>query len=193
MSENTSLGSVPAHAQKTIEDLQSQIAARDQENLKSKRAINAILESYNLPKVYPEEAEAAGIVAPIRRGQYYGQALATAVRDILTRRHVAAHGADPATINEIYDALSAGGYLFDTDDAENAKRGLRKSLGKNTAVFHKLPTPHWGLTEWYPNVKTSSKTKIEEKNGSKNQKESQDFNFNRKEQEAEMEPSETTS
>jgi hypothetical protein len=58
----------------------------------------------------------------------------------------------PAGLSDIYSALVRGGYKFETKNEENAKRGLRQSLTKNVAQFHKLPNGMFGLTEWYPKV-----------------------------------------
>jgi hypothetical protein len=59
----------------------------------------------------------------------------------------------PATVKEIYDALKAGGYKFETKNDANAMRNLRISLTKNTSIFHKLPGGEFGLNEWYPKLK----------------------------------------
>lgn len=88
----------------------------------------------------------------IRRDQWYGQPISTAIREYLTMRR--ASNAGPSTVNEIYDALTQGGFKFDAKDEENAKRGLRISLTKNTSIFHRLPDgKHYGLIEWYPDIK----------------------------------------
>jgi hypothetical protein len=66
-----------------------------------------------------------------------------------------ASGLGPASVREIYEALSLGGYQFGTDKKESAIRGLRISLGKSTKAFHKLPNGSFGLMEWYPEIKPS--------------------------------------
>ena len=80
-------------------------------------------------------------------------ALATAVRTILEMRRANNLGA--ALNNEIYDALIAGGYQFNTKSEDVARSSLRNSLAKNTVTFHKLPNGRFGLATWYPNVKPS--------------------------------------
>jgi hypothetical protein len=156
MSEPSSLEGIPAYVQETIRDMQEKISEHEQQITRKKKGINSILDSYGKDAMYTD-LEPAGVDAgPIHPGQFYGQALATAVRAILTKRRLKNKNGGPATVTEIYDALTEGGYLFDTDEPENAKRGLRNSLAKNSTTFHKLPTGHWGLREWYPNIKQRS-------------------------------------
>lgn len=88
----------------------------------------------------------------IRPDQFYGQPLASAVRIILEMRKAQNLGA--ATNNEIYDALIAGGYTFNTKTDDVARASLRNSLSKNTVTFHKLPNGRFGLLSWYPNAKS---------------------------------------
>jgi hypothetical protein len=87
----------------------------------------------------------------IRRGQFYGQPLATCLRTILEMRR-SAGGEDVASVNELYAALKEGGYAFEAKDDENAKNGVRISLRKNSQ-FHRIPSGDWGLRSWYPNIK----------------------------------------
>jgi hypothetical protein len=56
-------------------------------------------------------------------------------------------------VDEIHQALLAGGYKFEAATEEIAKRGLRISLTKNSHSFHKLPSGLYGLREWYPAIK----------------------------------------
>ena len=106
-----------------------------------------------MPPIYPEaELERSGGASMHMHGdEYYGKALASVVRMVLEARKSASIG--PATVNEIYDAMVKGGYQFETRIEDNAQRGLRVSLSKNTTVFHRLPSGKYGLTEWYPAVK----------------------------------------
>jgi len=87
----------------------------------------------------------------IQSDQFYGQPLASSIRTILELRKALNQG--PATINEIHAALVEGGFGFETKNEDNAKRGLRISITKNTSLFHKLPNGKFGLLEWYPNAK----------------------------------------
>jgi hypothetical protein len=58
-----------------------------------------------------------------------------------------------ATVNEIFDALTAGGYTFNTKTDDVGRASLRNSLSKNTVTFHKLPNGRFGMLSWYPNAK----------------------------------------
>ena len=141
------------HVQKTIAELQKKLAEQEVSVLTTKRLINQLSEMAGLARMYSDaELEAAQSVSlSIRSDQFYGQPLATCVKDILAMRKSLNQG--PATINEIFAALEEGGFKFDTKNEDNAKRGLRISISKNTALFHKLPNGRLGLTEWYPRVR----------------------------------------
>lgn len=142
------------HIRQTIADLQKRLAEDEQKVIDNKRLINQLSEMAGLPRPYPDSELSlnAGPSLTIRADQFYGQPLATAIREILEMRRALNQG--PATINEIYAGLTEGGFAFDTKNPENAKRGLRISISKNTAVFHKLPgSGRIGLREWYPNIK----------------------------------------
>ncbi len=56
-----------------------------------------------------------------------------------------------ATIDEIFDALEAGGFSFGSKSNE-AKGGLRIALAKDEKV-KKLPNNTYGLWAWYPDAK----------------------------------------
>ena len=102
-------------------------------------------------------------VGPLKGDEYYGKGFQTVVRTILEARKIT--GAGPATVNEIYLAMTSGGYVFDAKDDENAKRGLRISLGKSTHTFHKLPNGKFGLLEWYPAIKPAKANGAKSSNG----------------------------
>jgi hypothetical protein len=131
---------------------------KDQEAsvIETKRSINAIFKAANEPPMFPESELDGGSKArslSIQSDQFYGQPLATSIRDILEMRRALKQG--PATVGEIFDALVQGGFKFETKNEDNSKRGLRISLTKNTAIFLKLPNGRFGLIEWYPNVRQS--------------------------------------
>lgn len=145
------------HIRATIADLQIKLGEQEQTVAKTKTLINQLCEIAGLAPMYaPSElAGDGGVSLSIRSDQFYGQPLATCVRNILEMRKALNQGA--ATVNEIYAALIEGGFAFETKNEDNAKRGLRISITKNTALFHKLPNGKIGLTEWYPNAKTKRK------------------------------------
>ena len=61
-----------------------------------------------------------------------------------------------ASNGEIYSALVAGGYQFNTKSEDVAHASLRNSLAKNTVTFHKLPNGRFGLLSWYPKAQKSA-------------------------------------
>lgn len=146
------------HLLKTIEEFEHKLAEQISLVTATKRLINQLCEAAKIPARYPDIdlSHGAGPSLAIRSDQFYGQPQASCVREILEMRKALNKG--PATINEIYSALVDGGFAFDTKNDENAKRGLRISITKNTALFHKLPNGKIGLLAWYPNAK-AGKTK----------------------------------
>ncbi|MGT2439018.1 hypothetical protein ACU4GH_28230 [Bradyrhizobium betae] len=141
---------------KTIDDaiteIVADIAKLEAEIREKKTTVNTLCSVAKREKMYQldEQLEAA-IPTRIRPDQFYGQPLASAVRTILEMRKQQNLGA--ATNNEIYDALIAGGYTFQTKTEDVARASLRNSLSKNTVTFHKLPNGRFGMLSWYPNAK----------------------------------------
>ena len=136
-----------------IEVLLTELKEQEQQVVETKKLINSLCKRSGLPPMYADSDlnVSSGVPLSIRSDQFYGQPLAGSIREILQMRRALNRG--PATVNEIYEALHEGGFKFETKNVENSKRGLRISLMKNTAVFHKLPNGQFGLLEWYPNVK----------------------------------------
>lgn len=145
------------HLKATIADLQVKLREQEQTVSKTKSLINQLAEMAGMEPLYatPELSTSSAVMLSIRADQFYGQPLATAVREVLVLRKARNQG--PATINEIFQALTEGGFAFDTKNEENAKRGLRISVTKNTSLFHKLPNGKIGLLEWYPAAKKGKK------------------------------------
>jgi len=134
-----------------IEGLVKVIDEAEKKVAEQKRVVNGLCEAAGRPPLYQNIDTASSLnLGNIQSDQYYGQPLATAMRSILEMRKAIGRG--PATVREIYDTLMQGGFKFEAKD-ENALRGLRQSLTKNSAVFHKLPNGSYGLLEWYPNAK----------------------------------------
>lgn len=146
------------HLKATIADLQIKLREQEDQAVRTKTLINQLAEMAGMPPIYSVDDLTAkrDVSLSIRSDQFYGQPLATAVREVLEMRKGRNQG--PATINEIFSALSEGGFAFETKNDENAKRGLRISISKNTALFHKLPNGKIGLLEWYPNAKRTKKS-----------------------------------
>jgi hypothetical protein len=151
-------GNKMEHIDKTIEELKSKVAEKEKELNEAKKTANSVCQMFGRPPLYVIDEQAPTIFTGQLRGdEYYGRPLATAITTILEARK--AQNIGPAAVKEIYDQLSAGGYQFETKDANNAMRGMRISMAKNPK-FHKIPgSGKWGLKEWYPNVKESKEEK----------------------------------
>jgi hypothetical protein len=143
--------------EQTIALVQEQIRATEVELAVKKRMVNDLCVMIKRPPIYADAVVNASGVRPTRTDEYYGQPLATAIRMVLTRRQ---HGnLGPASVADIFDSLSAGGYKFGAKTDDYAKRSLYTALSKNTTVFHKLPNGDYGLLEWYPSVREARSTK----------------------------------
>lgn len=137
------------HTLKTVEKAQEKLRAIEDEAAKVKRFINSAYELEGEQPPYPDvEERSRPATAITRKDQFYGRPLATVAREILEMRQGANLGA--ASIEEIFDALKAGGFQFEFKDEAVAKRGVGISLAKNTNVFHRLPNGYYGLAAWYP-------------------------------------------
>jgi hypothetical protein len=135
-----------------IEVVKNRVKEKEEELNRLKKAVNDMAKDAGLPPVYASVAsENAGSIASLRSDQFYGQGLSTAIRMYLEMRK--ASGLSSAGVNEIYDAIKNGGFKFDTQNDLNAKTGVRNTLRKNTAQFHRLPNGEYGLLAWYPNAK----------------------------------------
>jgi hypothetical protein len=107
-------------------------------------------------------ASAASPAAGSKRwqpGSFLGKPFAAAVRLVLERREETAGGEPaPASVDEIHAALAEGSYDFGSSNAESQKQSIRISLGKNSVTFVRLPnTDLFGLLEWYPGLKKTSR------------------------------------
>lgn len=141
-----------AHLQKTIDDALEKLKAIEQQAAELKKFVNTVikLDDPDAPPMFVIADDSPGLTT-IKGDTFYGQAFATAVTVYLRMRK--AQNLGPASVVEIFAALKKGGYQFDAKNDDYAKRGIRHSLGKNTATFHKVPNGEFGLTEWYPDVK----------------------------------------
>jgi hypothetical protein len=137
-----------------INEIVAEITAMEGAVRDKKKTVNTLCGVAGREEMYAltEAPEASAVPSRIRPDQFYGQPLASAVRTILEMRKQQNLGA--ATNNEIYDALIAGGYTFNTKTDDVARASLRNSLSKNTVTFHKLPNGRFGMLSWYPNAKS---------------------------------------
>jgi hypothetical protein len=134
-----------------IDELVAEITAVESTIRDKKKTVNTLCGVAGREALYAVDAPEAAVPTRIRPDQFYGQALASAVRTILEMRRQQNLGA--ATVNEIFDLLTTGGYQFQTKSDDVSRASLRNSLAKNTTTFHKLPGGQFGLTSWYPNAK----------------------------------------
>lgn len=107
-----------------------------------------------------------GVLKPKGRqfspGQFYNKPFAGAVKLIMLGRFEAnGNEPSPASVEEIYDALTQGSFNFETSGADNQKNSIRISLGKNSSTFVKLPGADqlFGLVEWYGGRKVTKPRK----------------------------------
>lgn len=151
-------GAMSGPFQPAIDALRQQLVDDEKKVAETKKLINRLSEVAGLPPPYGDVEEVSrGTISQIRQDTFYGKKLFTAVREYLEMRRAANLG--PAETREIYDAITKGGYQFETTDANNAMTGMRQTLRKNSAMFHRLPNNAWGLTAWYENIKTSKGSK----------------------------------
>ncbi|MGY3532599.1 hypothetical protein [Bradyrhizobium sp. USDA 4452] len=134
-----------------IAEIVAEITAMEGTIRDKKKTVNTLCGVAGREDMYVLDAPETALPTRIRSDQFYGQALATAVRTILEMRKQQNLGA--ATVKEIFEALTAGGYTFNTKSDDVAHASLRNSLSKNTVTFHKLPNGRFGLLSWYPNAK----------------------------------------
>ena len=148
------------HIKKTIEELKKVIKEKKRDLIEAQKMVNNLCKMINLPPTYViKENDTEMSLFQLRGDEYYGKPLATVITGILEGRQI--QGVGPATVREIYEQMTAGGYLFDAKSDSNAQRGIRISMTKNTK-FHKLPTGKWGLTKWYPSIKEEKQEDVKE-------------------------------
>lgn len=116
------------------------------------RTINTLCKEAGYAARYTEATSTGSTkVSQISDDTFYGQKQTPAMRAYLEMRK--AQNLGPATAREIYDAIKAGGYVFEAKDATTALVGMRALLRTQPNVFHRLPQGTWGLTSWYPDAK----------------------------------------
>ncbi|MEQ8266497.1 MAG: hypothetical protein RH982_04815 [Parvibaculum sp.] len=144
-------------------ELQTAIAALEEELTDIERqatelrnTINVLCRRAGLPLRYADTSPAtqgSALATQIKSDTFYGKKMQTAAREFLEMRKRADLG--PAKPREIYEALQTGGFQFEAKDETTALVGVRATLRKNSATFHKLPNGEYGLRAWYPNAKPS--------------------------------------
>jgi hypothetical protein len=140
--------------QPAIEALQSDLADLERQVAETKQVINRLCARAGIDLLYPDTAQTATTsVGALRPDSFYGKSITTAAREYLDMRRAA--GLGPATPREIYEALVKGGYTFETKDETNAIIGVRATIRKSSAIFHRLPNGTYGLLSWYPNARAT--------------------------------------
>jgi hypothetical protein len=130
-----------------IEILRLRVASKEEELNKLKRVVNGLCADDNKAPLYPNVGSDSAATAQLRSDLFYGQTITGAARQYLEMRKSSGQGAAP--VEAIYQALKSGGYAFETKNEENAKTGVRITLRKNSATFHRLPNGEYGLCAWY--------------------------------------------
>jgi len=148
------------HVERTLEMVVGQIGDLQRQLSEKKKIANGLCQLAGHPPMFEDE-EPVNAGTSLRPDEFYGRPLATDVQELLERRRRSGLGA--ATVPEIYETLTRGGFHFNTKNTENAKRGLYNSLSKNPK-FHRLPNNTYGLTEWYPNIKKGKQIPEENEN-----------------------------
>jgi len=142
------------HFDQSIAALRETLREHEEKVVETKRLINALADAAGRPPVF-HDADLApkASMGSIQPDTFYGQPLNTSIRTVLEMRKAA--GLGPASVRDIYDTLTSGGFEFPRAKSEkNAMDSLRISLGKSSHTFHKLPNGSYGLLAWYPAVKT---------------------------------------
>lgn len=153
-----------------IEALQRDIVELEKKIVETKSTINRLCEVAGEPPMYADiqnSSTTSQTLSSIQADTFYGKVITTASREYLEMRKAA--GLGPASPREIYEALRDGGFKFDTKIEVNAITGVRNTLRKASAIFHRLPNNEYGLLKWYPRAKDDNaytvKKKVKKKRG----------------------------
>jgi hypothetical protein len=155
------------HFQQSIDALTAKIEQEEQTFLRSlirrKILVNELCAEAGVPARFPDvnvganldtsldpvRLTASATVSPgVKSDEFFGKSLSGSIKRVLELRKGAGQG--PATVEEIYRVLMQGGYSFPSRSPEPNIQGLTVSIGKNSAMFVKLPNGQIGLKEWYP-------------------------------------------
>jgi hypothetical protein len=139
-----------------IEALQQDLVELDRKVADTKATINRLCELAGDQPMFPDISVGGNqpTLASVQADSFYGKVITTAAREYLEMRRNANLG--PASPRDIYEALKRGGFKFDTKIENNAITGVRNTLRKASAIFHRLPNGEYGLLKWYPRAKDES-------------------------------------
>lgn len=148
-----------------IEALQKDIVELERKIAETKSTINRLCEVAGEAPMYADvqnsTSSASQPLSTIQADTFYGKVITTASREYLEMRKAA--GLGPASPREIYEALRDGGFKFDTKIEANAITGVRNTLRKASAIFHRLPNNEYGLLKWYPRAKDEGTHAVKKK------------------------------
>lgn len=135
----------------TLDIFLEQVRELERQMAEKKRTVNELCQVLGRPPLFEAVGAAAGFST--RADEYYGRPASEVIKAILEKRQQASLGA--ASVAEIYDAMIAGGYVFQTANELYAKRGIYSILSSDP-TFHRLPNGRIGLASWYPAVKAKA-------------------------------------
>ncbi len=140
--------------QSAISALQNELADLEKEAADMRNMINRLCARAGLAPIYADaETGSQQNISSIRADTFYGKSVITAAREYLDMRKAANLG--PASPRDIYEALKKGGFAFSSKEEVNSIAVVRQAIGKQTTVFHRLPTGDYGLIKWYPKAKAA--------------------------------------
>ncbi len=123
-----------------IKQLEGDLKGLASEMKKKKQAINVLYETLGEPTPYQLDEDSK----VLQRDQFYAKPFASAASEFLKLKGHA------STAEEILRGLEEGGFDFPWRQNDQL-RSVAVSLGKNVALFRKLPNNTYGLVEWYIN------------------------------------------
>lgn len=146
--------------QGAVNVLVKKVEQKAQELAEMKRLVNSLCHEAGQDLIYSdaETGATASGAGSIRSDQFYTKTPIVAAREYLEMRGKA------VPLDEICQGLVQGGFDFAAQGWSDALRlrNLGISLGKNTAIFHRLPNDTIGLKKWYPGLKEKKPTAKED-------------------------------
>jgi hypothetical protein len=140
-----------------LDVLAGRVEAKAKELADLKRMVNGLAREAGMEAPYPDAdvTDNTTLGAAIRSDQFYGKSPIVAAREYLEMRGRA------VAPDEVVRALERGGFDFDAQgwDEKMRLRNLSISMGKNTAIFHRLPNGTYGLVKFYPAIQAEKKQK----------------------------------
>jgi hypothetical protein len=135
-----------------LELMKTRVQKAETEVIKLKKLANGIAELDGLPLPYPDVGDDVSrpVSGLVRADQFTNYtAPSTAARAFLEEARGPRLGA--ASLEDIFEGLKRGGYIFENRDEASAKNALRIALGKDGQV-KKLPNGTYGLIAWYDKI-----------------------------------------